>query len=213
MNTGKRGVLVAGIVLALVLACGVVAYRTLSPANTVTDATGTQLSSRAASGATNTHDDGTGADDDTAGASEAPQLADYDATVYTVLGEPTMLSQIANGKPLVINFWATWCPYCVQEMDDYLQLYRTYGDRVEFAFIDCNNGRGETVEKASAWLDDKGYGDFPDYYDTDSAAMNSFGAWSLPTTIVVSADGEIVHAAAGAIRLADMDALLSSLVG
>ena len=58
-------------------------------------------------------------------------LADYDATVYTESGMPFAFSEIADGKPMVVNYWATWCPYCVQEMPDFLEIYRDYSGRVD----------------------------------------------------------------------------------
>ena len=75
-------------------------------------------------------------------------LADYDATVYTDLGEPLKLSAIAGGKPLVVNFWATWCPYCVDELPDFQQIVSDYGDRVSFAFVDVADGQRERADDA-----------------------------------------------------------------
>ena len=142
---------------------------------------------------------------------DAPRLADYDATVYTSEGEAITLSQIANGKPLVINFWATWCPYCVQEFPDYKTLLSEYGDSVSFAFVDAPGSKGETVQKAQEWLAQNGYEDFPAYYDNDLEASINFGARSLPTTVVVAADGEIQGASAGAIDLQRMRTALYAL--
>lgn len=139
-----------------------------------------------------------------------PMLADNDATVYTDLDEPMPLTVIADGKPLVINFWATWCPYCVQEMPDLSDIYERYGDRVSFAFVDVTDGQRETREKALAWLADNGFDGLPAYFDTDLAASTAFGAYSLPTTVVVSAEGEILTVSPGVI---DPDLLSGALAG
>ena len=138
-------------------------------------------------------------------------LKDYDATVYTADGEPASLTQIADGKPLVMNFWATWCPYCVQEMDDYQQIVDEYGDQVSFAFIDVADGQRETVEDGSSWLKEQGYR-LPDFYDTDLSATRTFGATNLPTTVIVTSDGEVKSVKAGAIDPALMRGTLSGLL-
>ena len=192
MPSKKTGAIVAGALLALVIAVGVVAYRVLG----TTSATSTSASTASVP----------------AEQQSAPMLADYDATVYTSEGESVRLTELANGKPLVLNFWATWCPYCVQEMPDYQQLFHIYGDRIAFAFIDCNYSRSETVEKALGWLSQNGFSDLPTYFDTYKDASTALGAWSYPTSVVIDAKGEIVSAAPGKIDPGRMDALLASLV-
>lgn len=139
-------------------------------------------------------------------------LADHDATVYTELGEPLRLSDIADGKPLVINFWATWCPYCVDELPDFQDIYAEYGDRVSFAFVDAADGQRERVEDAAAWLAEEGFDDLPAYYDSSQEAMVSFGAYALPTTVVVSAEGEVLTITAGRIDATLMRGALEQLV-
>ena len=126
-------------------------------------------------------------------------LADYDATVYTDLGEPLKLSAIAGGKPLVVNFWATWCPYCVDELPDFQQIVNDYGDRVSFAFVDVADGQRERADDAQAWLADNRFDDLPDYYDTSLEATTTFGVYSYPTTVLVSAEGEILSVSPGRI--------------
>lgn len=143
---------------------------------------------------------------------EVVLLADHDAMVYTDLGESMTLSSIADGKPLVINFWATWCPYCVEELPDFQRIYADYGDRVNFAFVDVADGRRERVEDAAAWLVEQGFDDLPAYYDTSMEASASFGAYALPTTAVVSAEGEVLTVTAGRIDPTLLRGALNGLV-
>ena len=207
-KASKRGVLVAGIALVLVLAGGAAAYGLLAGRQGDAASSATQSASSATdSGASARGSSASGATD----GKGAPQLADYDATVYTPDGEEVKLSQIADGKPLVINFWATWCPYCVKEFPDYKTLLSEYGDSVSFAFVDAPGSRGETVEKAQEWLAQNGFEEFPAYYDNDLEASSNFGARSLPTTVVVAANGEIQGASAGAIDLQRMRTALYTL--
>ena len=142
---------------------------------------------------------------------ELPKLSEFDATVYTESDEGRLLTEIADGKPLVMNFWATWCPYCVNEMGDYQEIYDEYGDRVSFAFIDVADGKRETVQKASDWLADNGYR-LPAYYDTSLNAMYKYGATNLPTTVIVARNGDILDVSAGAIDPKAMRSTLTELV-
>lgn len=221
MGGSKRGALVAAAALAVVLVAGLVGYRLMAGRQT-TQATAQQQMQKNAeeSGAKDAEVRGdeasseasNNASDGPTDERDLPQLADYDATVYSADGESFLLSDIASGRPLVINFWASWCPYCVQEMPDYQQLVSEYGDRVSFAFVDQTDGSRETVETARMWLSQNGFDDLPVYYDTALDASSAFGASSLPTSVVVSADGSILGAFSGAIRLDTMRSTLDALV-
>ena len=145
-------------------------------------------------------------------ADDAIMLADHDTTVYTDLGEPVSFADIANGRPMVINFWATWCPYCVDELPDFQKIVSDYGDQVSFAFVDAADGQRERAEDARQWLVDQGFDDLLDYYDRDMTAVVSFGVYAYPTTVIVSADGEILTISAGRIDAALLRAELNKLV-
>ena len=195
-TASKRGVIIALAVLALVVGAAIIAYNLLAES--------------AQSGGTNTasvsaHTDGGQA------AADAVWLADYDATVFSDLGDATPLTKMGDGKPLVINFWATWCPYCIDEMGDFQSMYDDYGDRVSFAFIDATDGTRETIEEAKAWVDEHAY-TMPFYYDINREAVSSFGISAFPTTVVVSAEGEILTISAGRIDADLMRSALDSLL-
>lgn len=145
-------------------------------------------------------------------ADDAIMLADHDTTVYTDLGEPISFADIANGRPMVINFWATWCPYCVDELPDFQKIVADYGDRVAFAFVDVADGQRERADDARQWLIDNGFDDLPDYYDRNMAAATSFGVYAYPTTVIVSAEGEVLTISAGRIDAALLRGTLNQLV-
>jgi thiol-disulfide isomerase/thioredoxin len=196
--------------MAAVLVLGFVGYRALSSGRVASDVTVRDGAGDAGPSSSSTADEQPDAQGTTD--LDAPMLKDYDATVYTDANEAVTLSQIADGEPLVMNFWATWCPYCVQEMPDFQQLYAEYGDRVSFAFIDVTDGSRETFDAAKSWLSENGLDDLPAYYDLDLDASAKFGARALPTTVVVSAEGQILGAASGRIDPERMRTTLDSLV-
>ena len=209
MENKRYGVIVAAIALVVVLVLAFVGYRVLAPKQAETQSVAQSSQSADVSQQTQ----GQTQDQSQQQSQKEPlKLADYDATVYTADGQPKKMTEIAAGKPLVINFWATWCPYCVQEMPDFQGIFHDYGDRISFAFVDSTDGRRETKEAAQTWLAENGLDDLPAYYDTDLDATATFGASSLPSTVVVSANGEIMLAKPGRINDASMRSALDTLV-
>ncbi len=193
MDKSKRAALIATVVLVALIGGALVAYRALTPS--------VGASTPEPQEATPTEGD----------AVDAPDLTDLDATVYDENGAPHKLTELSGGRPLVINFWATWCPFCVDEMPDFKEIYTEYGDRVSFAFIDVTDGQRETKEAAIEWLLQNGLQELPVYFDTDLEATTVYGARSLPTTAIIGSDGEIVSVSAGRIDPTLVRANLSSL--
>lgn len=129
--------------------------------------------------------------------SVTPAESFADCTVYDANGEPVALSSLL-GKPVFLNFWATWCPYCVEEFPELQRAFEEYGDKVHFAMINYTDGVRETVETASAFTEENGY-TFPVYYDLDSAALEQYGVFSFPTSALLSADGVLTERRTGAV--------------
>lgn len=84
------------------------------------------------------------------------------------------------------------------EMPDFNEKYQELGEEVQFLMINMTDGSRETVEKASAFIEEQGYG-FPVFYDTKFHAANAYGANSLPTTFFIDAQGKVTAQAKGAI--------------
>ena len=119
-----------------------------------------------------------------------------DFTVYDAEGEAVNLSDF-SGKPVVINFWATWCGYCVREMPAFEKIAAEYADDVVFMMINVTDGQQETKEDALAFIEEKGY-TFPVYYDTDLSATMAYGAYSLPATGFITESGVFAGGQMGA---------------
>jgi len=130
--------------------------------------------------------------------SEEPELSFApDFTVYDADGNEVTLSEHL-GKPVVVNFWASWCGPCKMEMPDFNEKYQELGEEVHFLMINVTDGSRETVESASAFIAEQGYV-FPVFYDTTSMAAMTYGAYSLPSTYFIDAEGHAVARAVGAI--------------
>lgn len=111
-------------------------------------------------------------------------LKDYDWNLSTLSNEPINFSQ-SEGKVVVVNLWATWCPPCVAEMPSMQKLYESYGDRVDFYFV-----TSEANEKPLKFIKKNEYS-FPVYRETQ-ATPEVLRSRSIPATYIISKNGTIV---------------------
>lgn len=117
-----------------------------------------------------------------------------------------------KGKPIVINYWATWCGYCVQEMADFNAVAAEYSDKVNFLFLDVVDGVQETEEKALAFLEEKGYDHIDCYFDVNGSYSYMFGINSFPTTVYVDKNGNLYDARIGMTNHDEITAVLDKML-
>ena len=134
-----------------------------------------------------------------------------DFTVYDRNKNPVNLSDFF-GKPIVLNFWASWCGPCQSEMPAFEKKYTEVGEEVHFLMINMTDGGRETMEKAAAFIEKNGY-HFPVFFDTTSQAAMTYAAYSLPTTYFINAQGHVIGRIVGAIDEATLERGISLIRG
>ena len=113
---------------------------------------------------------------------------DYSAPDFTMLdweGGEVTLSEFF-GKPIVLNFWASWCGPCKMEMPDIQKYYEKFGEEIHFLLVSVD----DSVDTAKAFIEKEGY-TFPVYFDTTSAGAYTYGASSIPLTYFIDTEGNM----------------------
>ncbi|MCL2403688.1 MAG: TlpA family protein disulfide reductase [Coriobacteriia bacterium] len=100
------------------------------------------------------------------------------------------------GTPVVLNFWASWCPPCRMEKPHFQQAFEQYGNDVKFILLNVD----EPIEVARAYMDEEGF-TFPVYFDETHAGASTFGVTGVPETFFIDADGVISSRFLGAVDL------------
>lgn len=133
---------------------------------------------------------------------------------FTVLDKDGNTVRLSDkfGKPVVINFWATWCPPCKQELPDFDKLCKEYGDRVVFMMVNLTDGYRDTVDGTKRFVSGKGY-TFPVYFDTKDNAASAYNVSSIPQTTFIDAKGNIYTTRIGAMNEATLRIYLNALLG
>lgn len=116
----------------------------------------------------------------------APDVAmtDFDGTRFELADY--------RGTPLVVNFWASWCPSCTAEMPDFEKVHRAVADDVAFLGINTTDG----VEAAQQLAKDTGV-TYRLARDQQGEIFQAFGALGMPTTVFIDADGKVVDVVVG----------------
>lgn len=117
-----------------------------------------------------------------------------DCSFEGVAGGAAVRLRALRGKPLVLNFWASWCPNCIKEMPAFQKVYRDLDGRVGFVGMDLLNIEGETRTAAEAFAAGTEV-TYPLAYDPDGLLYSHFSLRVvrpiMPVTIFADAGGVV----------------------
>lgn len=116
-----------------------------------------------------------------------------DFTFCDLQGNEVKLSDyFGQGKPIVLNFWATWCGQCKEEMPDFDDVYNQYKDEVIFIMVNATTTSSETAEKAMAYIYSNTDFTLPFFLDIYGDAKEKYGLSALPYTFFIDEEGYII---------------------
>ena len=125
-------------------------------------------------------------------------------TLKNLAGEDVAVK--ANGKPYVINFWATWCPPCQAEIPDVAAFYAAHKDKVDFDAVKLQ----EEAAPVQKFLADHS-AELPVLLDAKGDAATLYGVRAIPTTVVVNADGKVVYRRTGGVTKEQLEDVVNHL--
>lgn len=112
-------------------------------------------------------------------------VAAPDFTGELMDGTSITLSEL-QGKPVIINFWATWCGPCVKEMPAFERLKDDFGDKIGIIAVNC----GDDAETVKDFVEENGY-TFPVVLDEEYSISMLYPTNSIPYTVVLDAEGKV----------------------
>lgn len=116
-----------------------------------------------------------------------------DFFVYNKDGKQVNLSDYKGKKNIVINFWATWCNPCKEELPYFEKAINTYKDKdIEFLMIALTDGQRETKETVDSFINKNAY-KMNVLYDLDYNAATKYNIYTIPRTIFIDKNGDISY--------------------
>lgn len=150
----------------------------------------------------------TSLDNNSAKQSKNTNLLPTDFTLKDYDGNDVSLADYI-GKPLVINSWAAWCPFCVEELEEFAAVQKELGDAVVIIAID----RAESLSRAKSFTDELGVtDDLVFLLDSRDAFYKKIGGFSMPETVFVDKDGNIIIHKRGPMQASEIKDKINSIL-
>jgi cytochrome c biogenesis protein CcmG/thiol:disulfide interchange protein DsbE len=129
-------------------------------------------------------------------------------TLESLSGDTVSLARWVGKKPVIVEFWATWCPICEELLPRLEAAHKTYGDRAEFVVVavavnQSKNSVRRHIEKHPM--------PFTFLWDANGAAVRAFQAPSTSYIAVLDASGKVVYTGVGEDQ--DIEAALEKAAG
>ncbi len=115
-----------------------------------------------------------------------------------------------RGRPVVINFFASWCPPCKMETPDLVNMYQQYGEKVQFLAV--NMAPDDTLSGVQEYV--RAFGvPYPVLLDSSGAVEATYGVIDIPTSFFIDSKGVIMSRVVGFMPPVMMRAKVAQLLG
>jgi cytochrome c biogenesis protein CcmG/thiol:disulfide interchange protein DsbE len=141
---------------------------------------------------------------------EAPKKG-WAAPAFTLAGldgGPEFTVGGKRDKPVIVNFWASWCGPCDLEAPDLVTLYDRYKDRLDLYAV--NVTKFDKVRNARQFVQEKGFR-FPVLSDAAGDVGEAYKVYGYPTSFIIGRDGQILQRIEGVISLAQWEKYLDEI--
>ncbi|MBI5777829.1 MAG: TlpA family protein disulfide reductase [Planctomycetes bacterium] len=116
-----------------------------------------------------------------------PKSLVWGFTLQDMNNQEVKLKDLISDKPLVLDFWASWCPTCRAEIPNVVELYNQYKDKITIVGINLD----KTFADAQEYTREHNI-PYPNLYDAQGMVANFYHVHGIPTIIIINAQGEIV---------------------
>jgi cytochrome c biogenesis protein CcmG/thiol:disulfide interchange protein DsbE len=121
-------------------------------------------------------------------------------------GEPPVSLEKLRGKPLVLNFWASWCGPCRREMPGFEAVHQRVQDRIRFVGVDNQDFRNSALDL----LRQTGVS-YPSGFDPKGNVASQYGLIGMPTTVFISRDGRLLERRTGEMNQGQLEETIDRL--
>jgi thiol-disulfide isomerase/thioredoxin len=123
-------------------------------------------------------------------------------------GTDRTLGELLGTRPVVLNFFASWCAPCIDEMPAFERVHQSLGDRVTIVGMAYRNSDEEALDTVA-----RTGVTYPTYSDEDGSALTWFQGVAMPSTVFLDAAGEVVDVHSGPLTEDELRAKLRDLLG
>ncbi|HWG83586.1 MAG TPA: TlpA disulfide reductase family protein [Gaiellales bacterium] len=131
-----------------------------------------------------------------------------DFTLQNVNGHGTTTLSSLRGKPVVLNFWASWCDPCKTEAPALQELSQKYAGRMTVVGLDSQDDTGDARDFARRY-----HLTYPLVHAGGSSIYHRWGLSGFPETFIIDSRGRVIHHFPGEVSAADVEQQLKPLLG
>ncbi|KIL46538.1 hypothetical protein KP77_26650 [Jeotgalibacillus alimentarius] len=121
----------------------------------------------------------------------------------------TVTKEDLSGKPLILNFWTSWCPPCIEEIPELKSFVKAHPD---ITLIGVNMTKEEfKKESAEQFIKDHEF-NFPVAYDEEGTMQKAFRIFTIPVTVIIVPDGYVGKTFFGPVTAAKLEEAMNQLL-